>query len=286
MIGSYLQASRGSSADGSRRIRPRGPARGAKDNSSEPRPHGPTSPAARNSRGPTRANALPRVQAPPDSHVKAVCAALELAYGRPRLGNPRDPLSDLVFVILSNRASPVTYRRVYANLRTRYPSWSDVLNAPRAEMVEILRPAGLAQKKAGQIRATLEKIQADFGSCDLRRLKTWERERVLDYLQGLPGVSGKVARCVMLYSLDLPVLPVDAHTLRLASRLGWIRHTRAERMYEPLEKMVPPELRYVFHVGAVQHGRSVCRAARPLCNRCALIRLCAYGSSITKGRCD
>ncbi len=95
-------------------------------------------------------------------------------------------------------------------------------------------------------------------------------EETGELLVSLPGVSEKVAKCIMMYTLNHRVLPVDVHVHRVVSRLGWTKRKRADQCHQELESLVPPRWRYAFHVGCVLHGRAVCRAQKPLCGNCSI----------------
>ncbi|MGI4787349.1 MAG: endonuclease III domain-containing protein [Janthinobacterium lividum] len=211
--------------------------------------------------------------------VERVCKTLEQKYDRPRLGNPERSIDDFIYIIISNRTSPVITQRVYANLRKRYCSWEDILSAPRAELQTLLMPAGLSVKKSVQIEAALRKIKQDFGHCDLNSLQGKPEAEVHSYLTSLPGVSDKVAKCVMMYTLDAEVLPVDSHVYRVSKRLGWTSKKQANQSHEELEALVPPQFRYAFHVDCIVHGRSVCRPKEPCCEQCCVRDDCKYNRS-------
>jgi len=208
--------------------------------------------------------------------VRAVCRALEGVYGAPRLGNPKQSLDDLVYIIVSNKTTPWMARMTYRSLRDRYSMWDDVLASPPAVLRSMLKSAGLSTVKSGQIRGALRKIKRDFGKCDLRVLRSKAEDEIHAYLTGLPGVSDKVAKCVMMYTMGARVLPVDAHVHRVATRLGWTARKRADQCHEELESLVPPDWRYAFHVGCVLHGRQVCRPESPACERCCIRRYCEH----------
>jgi len=95
-------------------------------------------------------------------------------------------------------------------------------------------------------------------------------------LTTLPGVGKKVAKCVLMYSLDRQVLPVDVHTHRVAVRLGLAAKRRPDTSQDLIEAQVPPPLRYGFHVNAIAHGRSVCLPRKPMCEVCVLRQYCPY----------
>jgi len=208
--------------------------------------------------------------------VRRVCEALVATYGYSRLGNPREPLDDLVYIMLSNKTAPDMAQRVYDELRRRFRCWDDVLSARTYVLRSLLRPAGLATVKSNQIRATLRRIKRDFGKCDLRAAKTWTQAGVYRYLVALPGVSDKVAKCVMMYTMGFQVLPVDGHVHRIARRLGWTARKRLDQCQDELAALVPPKRRYAFHVDCILHGRDVCRPARPRCEGCPIRNHCEY----------
>jgi endonuclease-3 len=211
--------------------------------------------------------------------VVSVCDILESNYGISRLGNPYDPLDDLIFIIISNKTSPNLALRVFSDLKERFGDWAGVLEVPSSVLSEILKPAGLANIKIPQILKSLAKIQNDFGSCDLKSLNNLSESEQLDYLLSLPGVSGKVARCVMLYTLDAKVLPVDVHVFRVSKRLGWTSRKRADQCHDELEALVPVDYRFGYHVDCILHGRTVCRPRNPLCESCCIRDYCDYYQS-------
>lgn len=212
--------------------------------------------------------------------VRTVCKNLTSTYGSPRFGNPTDPLDDLIYVVLSNKTTPGTSRRIYERLRKRFRKWDDVLVTRASVLRSVLRPAGLSVVKSKHIRAALRAIKDDFGVCDLRPLRRLPAEAAQNYLIGLPGVSEKVAKCVMMYTLHLPVLPVDTHVHRISNRLGWTARKRADQCHGELEALVPPGLRRNFHVACIAHGRSVCRPRNPRCHQCCVKQRCEFFKSI------
>jgi len=206
--------------------------------------------------------------------VRRVCEALERTYGRPCFGNPEDPLDDLIYTIVSNKTSPSIAQETYARMKGEFAVWDDALVSPPSTLQLLLQSAGLATVRSQQIRAALEKITSDFGSCDLTQLKERSEREIEDYLVSLPGASDKVAKCVMMYTMGADVLPVDSHVHRIAGRLGWTSRKRSDQCHEELEALVPPKRRSAFHVGCIAHGRSICRPTTPLCDQCCISRHC------------
>src|SRR5262245_12136519 len=102
--------------------------------------------------------------------VRSVCRILERTYGSPRHGNPRDPLSDLAFILISQKTGSWSYEPVYQDLRARWPTWGEVREAPRRELSAVLRPAGLSNNRAARLKAILERVTLDFGEPTLEPL--------------------------------------------------------------------------------------------------------------------
>ena len=208
--------------------------------------------------------------------VRRVCERLEECYGKPRFGNPRDPLDDLIYVILSNKTHPPSATAAFRRLKQLFPTWHDAVAARARRMRSALKPAGLSTIKTRQIRSALRQVRADFGGYTLAPLRRLSDSQVEDYLVSLRGVSQKVAKCVMMYTMDRAVLPVDVHVHRVASRLGWTMRKRADQCHEELELLIPPKRRFAFHVGCIAHGRACCRPRSPRCGTCCINRHCEY----------
>jgi len=207
--------------------------------------------------------------------VRKVCETLIKRFGRPRLSNPRDPVDDLIFLMLSNRTQEAAVRTVYDSLKA-FGSWDDVSELPQNAIRMAIQIAGLSRKRSQQIKQSLKRIRTDFGVCRLGELRKWNTQRAHEYLTALPGVSDKVAKCVMMYTLGFKVLPVDVHVFRVSSRLGWTSRCRADQCHDDLEALVPPPLRYAFHVDCIVLGRTICTPRVPNCHACAIRKFCSY----------
>lgn len=187
----------------------------------------------------------------------------------------RDPVEELVLTVLSQNTSDVNRDRAFAGLRERFPTWDVLAAAPVAEVAEAIRPGGLSQIKAPRILAILSEIRDRDGSLDLAWMPAATDDEIAAYLVSLPGVGPKTAACVLAFSMERPVIPVDTHVHRVAGRLGWIPpKASADKAHEILAAVVPPNLRVSMHVGLIRLGREVCKPARPRCEDCPLNDLC------------
>lgn len=216
---------------------------------------------------------------------------LETRFASASLGNKREPLDELIYVLLSIQTRAAGFDRSYSKLRQEFPTWRAALDAPTPVLMRILKPSGLARQKAPRLQSILrtalqdakavaaaqgtdpEKVQEPSLSF-LRELSDDEAER---YLLALPGVGPKTARCVLMYSLDRAIFPVDVNVYRVFTRLGIVPRFPWKRAHDPYQGFVPQRMRYRLHVNLVHHGRQVCTPVRPKCTQCSLISFCKTG---------
>lgn len=207
----------------------------------------------------------------------AVHGALIQEYSQ-REWNPRlDPLSELVFTILSQNTSDVNRNRAWKRLKAGFPTWEEVLTADVEGIADAIRPGGLAEIKAPRIKEALWTIERERGALNLDFLKDMGVDEARDWLTSLKGVGPKTAAIVLLFSLGMPAFPVDTHVHRVSQRLGLIG-PRASRgkAHVILEELLPPEIYYTFHLNMIAHGRQVCKAQKPRCEICILSKHCDY----------
>jgi endonuclease-3 len=198
------------------------------------------------------------------------------AYGD-HLWHPRDPVATLVSTILSQNTNDVNRDRAYARMQERFPTWEAVRDAPLEDLVEAVRPAGLAPTKAPRIQETLRRITAERGEMSLDFLTEADPEEARAWLLGIPGVGPKTAAIVLLFALGQPAFPVDTHVHRVTRRLGLIPdRTSREKAHDLLEDLTPSEIYYPFHLNLIAHGRAICHARNPQCARCLLQDECDY----------
>jgi endonuclease-3 len=219
--------------------------------------------------------------------AEVVLERLGERYDRPAWAGPRlDPVSELVLTILSQNTADTNSFRAFTALRARYSSWDQVLDAPTDEVVEVIRPGGLAPTKAPRIQHVLAEVQAATnGSWDLSFLRTRPLPEARDWLVSLTGIGRKTASIILLFGFGRPAVPVDTHVHRVASRLGMLPpRTPLDRAHDLLEEVLQPEEMYPFHVELIRHGRDTCRAPRPICGLCPLTDICAYYVLAAKGK--
>jgi endonuclease-3 len=203
--------------------------------------------------------------------VLAIRDRLRELYGRPVNDPHGHPIAELVRTVLSQNTNDRNRDLAYGRMRERFPTWEEVRDAPPDDLEEALRPGGLAPTKAPRIQAILRELD---DHPDLDWLPTVPRERAFEFLTSLPGVGRKTAACVLIFSFDLPEIPVDTHVHRVGGRLGLFRGGASfDEAHDEMLAITPPEDAYELHINLIRHGRAICRP-RPRCGECALRRMC------------
>lgn len=199
-------------------------------------------------------------------------------YGEPEWRPNGDPVGELVQTILSQHTSDINSERAFQRLKQGFPAWSAVRDASVGDVEQAIRVGGLARVKAERIQQALREIGARFGGAlTLDHLRDLSLEDARDLLMSFSGVGPKTASCVLLFALGTPAFPVDTHVLRVTGRLGLIGpKVSALVAHSLLEAAIPPDRRYAVHINLIRHGRAVCHAQRPKCDRCSLRQGCRY----------
>jgi endonuclease-3 len=198
-------------------------------------------------------------------------------FGNPEWRNPLPPLDELVSTILSQNTNDTNRDRAYIALRERFPSWEAVRDAPEGEVIDAIRPAGLANQKGPRIQAVLRDITQETGDLNLDFLKEMSTLEAREWLTKFKGVGPKTSAIVLLFSLGKPAFPVDTHIYRVSGRIG-LRPEKmnAEQAHQHLEKLLPPETYYAAHLNLIRLGREICQARQPKCPQCPITSLCDY----------
>lgn len=210
-----------------------------------------------------------------------LCARLKKTYGPVEPPEQWPVLDELIAVILSQNTSDKNSGAAFEELKRRFPDWDAVRRAPVARVAAAIRVAGLADQKAPRIQHVLRRVLEEHGRLSLEFLHDLPVGEAIEYLSRFPGVGPKTVACVLLFACRKPVLPVDTHVHRVSQRLGLIgTNVDAAKAHELLASQVPERLVLDFHIQLIRHGRTVCTAARPACDRCVLVDRCASGPAL------
>jgi endonuclease-3 len=208
-------------------------------------------------------------------------------YGEPIWRNPLPAVDELVSTILSQNTNDNNRDRAYNALRARFATWEDVRDANPEDVVNAIRPAGLANQKGPRLQQVLRSITEERGNLDLSFLGDLPVEEARTWLTRFNGVGPKTAAIVLCFSLGKPAFPVDTHIYRVTGRIG-LRPERmtVEQAHPHLERLFPPETYYPAHLNIIRLGREICQARRPRCEVCPIIHLCDYGQTVIRNLTD
>jgi endonuclease III len=213
------------------------------------------------------------------TYAMEIASALRIRYRNFNHNNPKNPLSNLLFIICSVQTTKINYELVYRQLRRSFPTFMSLHLANESQIAKVLRPAGLANQKSSSIKRILQIIHDRNGRLTLSPLKYKSNAECEQFLTSLPGVGKKVARCVMMSTLGRQVFPVDTHCWRICNRLGWISSQRSDNVCSPqemdlLQAKIPRRLRFTLHVNMISLGREFCLPKSPRCSECPIRAFC------------
>lgn len=214
----------------------------------------------------------------------AIYAKLIEVYGQPAWRQHLPPVDELVSTILSQSTSDTNRDKGFNALKARYANWEDVLTAPTAEIIETIRPAGLANQKGPRIQHALQYICDRQGTISLDFLADLSLDEALVWLTNINGVGPKTAAIILLFAFGRPAFPVDTHVHRVTRRLGLIGpNVSAEKAHRIFANLDRPHTFYAMHLNLIRHGREVCQARNPRCGICPLQDNCHYFQHVEAG---
>src|SRR5437588_7586720 len=197
----------------------------------------------------------------------------------------KDPMSMLVDIILSHRTRDEQTAAAYDNLLKRFGSWEAVRDAPTNEVQDTIANVNWPEVKAPRLQTIMRQITEERGNLNLDFLRDLPVEEGAAWLNRFEGVGPKTTACVLLFSCQKPILPVDTHVHRVSGRLGLIgKKVSADNAHALLQALLPNDARtiYDFHKALLRHGQRVCVYDRPRCEKCILTDLCDYYKTVVK----
>ncbi len=179
------------------------------------------------------------------------------------------PFEILISTILSQSTTAANERRALKDLRRAFGRITPerLADARVRDIARAIWHAGLSGQKAPRIREVAREVLARWdGTLDpvLRRPTHEARE----LLMSLDGVGPKTADVVLAMAADHPTFPVDTHIARIARRWALVTREDYELTRAVLEAWTPPQKRKAWHLAIIAHGRELCKARNPLCDRC------------------
>jgi len=208
-----------------------------------------------------------RQLAVPSQRALEILVLLKRLYPDARCSlNYQTPVQLLVATILSAQCTDERVNQVTPALFDRYPDAAALAGADLADLETLVRSTGFYRNKAKNIQGACRKILSDFNGQVPKRM---------ELLLTLPGVARKTANVVLAHAYGINVgVTVDTHVKRLSQRLGLTEHTDPVRIERDLMKLLPQPDWENWSIRLIYHGRAICTARNPKCDRCALADIC------------
>ncbi|MGD1899514.1 MAG: endonuclease III [Phormidesmis sp.] len=241
--------------------------------------------------GPTSANGyeaiplpLPGLPPPPrrafqklpkKSRALAFLKRLKLIYPEaPCSLDYETPVQLMVATMLAAQCTDARVNKVTPALFERFPDAVAMAGADVAELEDLVRSTGFYRNKAKNIQAAAHKILTEFDG---------ELPSSMAALTTLPGVARKTANVVLAHAFGIHEgVTVDTHVKRISGRMGLTKHTEPVKIEQDLMKLLPQADWENWSIRLVYHGRNVCTAKSPICQRCDLLDICPGAAKIKK----
>lgn len=178
----------------------------------------------------------------------------------------RSPYELLVATILSAQCTDARVNQVTPALFARFPDATTLAAADPIELEALIRTTGFFHAKAKSLLGMARGLVERHGG---------EVPTDLDALTGLPGVGRKTANVVLGTAFRIASgVVVDTHVSRLSSRLGLTAAPDPVAIEQDLMRQFPSDAWIDLSHRLIRHGRRVCAARKPACDRCPLAKLC------------
>ncbi len=203
---------------------------------------------------------------PSKARIPLVLAELARLYPTAPIAlNFESPFQLLAATILSAQCTDARVNLVTPALFVRFPTAPAMAKAPSAELEALIRSTGFFRAKAKSLLGSARAIVRDHGG---------EVPRTMEELVALPGIGRKTANVVLGDAFGIPGITVDTHVGRLSRRLGLTKQTDPVKVEFALNRLIPQADWTIVSHRIILHGRSVCTARKPSCDRCTLAPLC------------
>jgi len=199
--------------------------------------------------------------------IEAILKGLDEAYPAVECAlTHSSPWELLVATILSAQCTDVRVNMVTPELFRRFPTPEAMAQASLEEIEQHIRTTGFFHNKAKSIQGAARKVIAEFGG---------QVPRTLAELITIPGAARKTANVVLGVCFGKAEgVVVETHVLRISRRLGLAKTETPQKIEQELMRILPQERWIRFSHQIIHHGRAVCEARKPKCERCNLEQLC------------
>ncbi|MDD4126682.1 MAG: endonuclease III [Methanomicrobium sp.] len=179
-----------------------------------------------------------------------------------------NPFQILIMTVLSAQTTDKTVNSVKDALFKKYPDCKSLADAEITDVERIIKSTGFYHSKAKNIISASKLLCSNFG-CEI--------PKTIDELVTLPGVGRKTANIVLNHAYGINEgIAVDTHVKRVSFRLGMTDNTDPNKIEKDLTALFPKSAWEKINFLLISHGRAVCNAKKPACERCEIKNLCRY----------
>lgn len=187
-----------------------------------------------------------------------------------------DPLDTIIGTILSQNTNDSNSYKAYRNLKDNFKNWDQLAILKPVQIEKYIKIAGLGKQKSKAIYGVLQSLKKKQKRISLNHIKRNTDEQILEELTSYNGVGVKTASCVLLFSLDRNICPVDTHLHRTLNRIGIVKTNNPEKTFYEILNKIPAGAAHSFHTNLIRLGREFCKSAVPNCPVCPVKSICKY----------
>ncbi len=180
----------------------------------------------------------------------------------------KNPFQLLIAVILSAQCTDKRVNMITPALFEAFPTAEVLAVSSPDDVFTYIRSCSYPNNKSKNLVKMAQKLLSDFRG---------EVPTNLDDLLTIPGVGRKTANVMLAVAFDTPAMPVDTHIFRVSNRIGLTNNSKSPLQTErELVKYIPKNLLSDAHHWLILHGRYVCTARSPKCDKCGIREWCKY----------
>jgi len=188
----------------------------------------------------------------------------------------RTPYELLVAVILSAQCTDKRVNQITTAFFKSYPTENELAEANTDEVFEHIKSCSYPNNKTKHLLGMAKMLKDDFSGIVPDNLKD---------LQKLPGVGRKTANVILSVVYNQAAMAVDTHVFRVANRIGLTTNAKNPLQTEQqLVKFIPEDKIAIAHHWLILHGRYICKARKPLCEKCGISKYCKFFQNWNKNR--
>ncbi|MBS3152355.1 endonuclease III [Candidatus Woesearchaeota archaeon] len=200
-------------------------------------------------------------------HILEIIIILKKAYPDAKYYiNFSNPVELLVAAILSAQVRDEVVNACTKDLFKKYKTAEDFAESDLKELTNDIKTITFAGNKAKNIKESCKILVERYNG---------KIPKTIEELTNLPGVGRKTANTILINTYGIVNgIPVDTHVIRLSYRLGWTKNKNPDKIEKDLDRIIPEKewgkISYILKA----HGRAICQALIPYCNKCPLNKLC------------